>query len=65
MIVAVLALDVLSLDVLMPGKKGQKAPPIEYYRLVAGFLPENKNADGRAVGTGFASPNPGVPTRPI
>ncbi len=33
-------------------------PAIEYYRLVPGFLPENKDAEGRAVGNGFASANP-------
>jgi glyoxylase-like metal-dependent hydrolase (beta-lactamase superfamily II) len=36
----------------------QTAPAVEYYRLVPGFLPETKNADGMATGTGFASPNP-------
>src|ERR1035438_9161849 len=36
----------------------QTAPPVEYYRLVPGFLRENKDAGGRAIGTGFASPNP-------
>ncbi|HLK57809.1 MAG TPA: hypothetical protein VKU00_14680, partial [Chthonomonadaceae bacterium] len=36
----------------------QKPPAIEYYRLVPGFLPEQKNALGFATGTGFARPNP-------
>jgi glyoxylase-like metal-dependent hydrolase (beta-lactamase superfamily II) len=36
----------------------QAPPSIEYYRLVPGFLPENKNANGGAIGTGFSSPNP-------
>ncbi len=36
----------------------QAPPAIEYYRLVPGFLPEHKNEQGMAVGTGFASPNP-------
>jgi glyoxylase-like metal-dependent hydrolase (beta-lactamase superfamily II) len=38
--------------------RAQTAPPIEYYRLVPGFLPEYKNASGRNMGTGFATPNP-------
>ncbi len=36
----------------------QTPAAVEYYRLVPGFLPESKNADGFAIGTGFASPNP-------
>ena len=36
----------------------QSAPPLEYYRLVPGFLPEYKNASGRNLGNGFAMPNP-------
>lgn len=36
----------------------QSAPPLEYYRLVPGFLPEYKNASGRNLGNGFATPNP-------
>lgn len=36
----------------------QTAPPLEYYRLVPGFLPEYKNASGRNLGNGFATPNP-------
>src|SRR5580658_7279117 len=36
----------------------QPAPPLEYYRLVPGFLPEYKNASGRNLGNGFATPNP-------
>jgi glyoxylase-like metal-dependent hydrolase (beta-lactamase superfamily II) len=36
----------------------QTTPAIEYYRLVPGFLPESKNASGRAIGTGFATANP-------
>ena len=36
----------------------QTPPSIEYNRLVPGFLPENKNAGGMAIGTGFATPNP-------
>ncbi len=36
----------------------QAPPQVEYYRLVPGFLPEHKNEQGAAVGTGFASPNP-------
>jgi len=43
---------------LCPQAIAQAPPAIEYYRLVPGFLPENKNADGLAIGTGFASPNP-------
>jgi glyoxylase-like metal-dependent hydrolase (beta-lactamase superfamily II) len=42
-----------------PRADGPQAPPtIEHYRLVPGFLPEQYNDDGMAVGTGFASPNP-------
>lgn len=37
---------------------GQTAPPLEYYQLVPGFLPEYKNAAGRNLGNGFATPNP-------
>jgi glyoxylase-like metal-dependent hydrolase (beta-lactamase superfamily II) len=36
----------------------QTAPTLEYYRLVPGFLPEYKNASGRNLGNGFATPNP-------
>jgi glyoxylase-like metal-dependent hydrolase (beta-lactamase superfamily II) len=36
----------------------QTAPAVEYYRLVPGFLPEHKNENGTAIGTGFATPNP-------
>jgi glyoxylase-like metal-dependent hydrolase (beta-lactamase superfamily II) len=36
----------------------QTAPRLEYYRLVPGFLPEYKNASGRNLGNGFATPNP-------
>jgi glyoxylase-like metal-dependent hydrolase (beta-lactamase superfamily II) len=36
----------------------QSAPPLEYYRLVPGFLPEYKNASGRNLGNGFATENP-------
>ncbi len=36
----------------------QTAPPLEYYRLVPGFLPEYKNASGRNLGNGFATANP-------
>jgi glyoxylase-like metal-dependent hydrolase (beta-lactamase superfamily II) len=43
---------------LLSRAAAQAPPPVEYYRLVPGFLPENKDAGGRAIGTGFASPNP-------
>ena len=33
-------------------------PDVEYYRLVKGSVPENKNAYGLAEGIGFAVPNP-------
>jgi glyoxylase-like metal-dependent hydrolase (beta-lactamase superfamily II) len=36
----------------------QTPPALEYNRLVHGFLPENKNANGGAIGTGFATANP-------
>ena len=36
----------------------QAPPALEYHRLVPGFLPENKNPAGGAIGTGFATPNP-------
>ncbi len=36
----------------------QTAPALEYFRLVPGFLPEYKNASGRNLGNGFATPNP-------
>lgn len=36
----------------------QSAPPLEYYKLVPGFLPEYKDASGRNLGNGFATPNP-------
>ena len=36
----------------------QGPPPIEYYRLVPGFLPESFNEDGMARGNGFATDNP-------
>jgi hypothetical protein len=36
----------------------QTAPPLEYYHLVPGFLPEYKNSSGRNLGNGFATPNP-------
>ncbi len=38
--------------------QAQPAPAVEYYRLVPGFLPEHKNENGTAIGTGFATPNP-------
>jgi len=36
----------------------QAPPPIEYYRLVPGFLPEVFTEDGMAKGLGFATANP-------
>jgi hydroxyacylglutathione hydrolase len=36
----------------------QSPAPVEYYRLVPGFLPETFNDTGMATGTGFATPNP-------
>ncbi len=51
------ALAVLSVAAI-PLMKAQSAPPLEYYRLVPGFLPEYKNASGRNLGTGFATTNP-------
>jgi glyoxylase-like metal-dependent hydrolase (beta-lactamase superfamily II) len=36
----------------------QTASPVEFFRLVPGFLAENKNAEGAPMGTGFAAPNP-------
>src|SRR2546428_10328969 len=55
-----LAFRVLTLAVagLVPCAAAQQSPAIEYYRLVPGFLPENKNANGNSTGTGFATPNP-------
>lgn len=42
-----------------PRAGGPQAPPtIEHYRLVPGFLPEQYNDDGMAIGTGFATANP-------
>jgi glyoxylase-like metal-dependent hydrolase (beta-lactamase superfamily II) len=40
------------------GLTAQTVAPIEYYRLVPGFLPEAFGDDGMARGTGFATPNP-------
>jgi len=37
---------------------GQQIPPIEYYRLVPGFMAESFSSDGMARGTGFAAANP-------
>lgn len=51
------AIAALAAGFLSPAA-AQVAPPVEYYRLVPGFLPENKDASGRPIGTGFASPNP-------
>ena len=34
-----------------------KPPPVEYYKLVPGFMAETKNARGQAIGTGFATSN--------
>ena len=36
-------------------------PAVEYYRLVPGFLPEAKKADGYAAGTVFTALNPWGP----
>lgn len=43
---------------LLSQAAAQTAPPLEYYRLVPGFLPEYKNANGRNLGNGFEAPNP-------
>ena len=37
--------------------QGPKAPALEYFKLVPGFIAETKNDRGMAVGTGFATPN--------
>jgi glyoxylase-like metal-dependent hydrolase (beta-lactamase superfamily II) len=36
----------------------QAPPPVEHYRLVPGFVAERFHAEGMAIGTGFAAPNP-------
>ena len=57
----ILSVSALSVTLIMlsPLVLAQTAPPsIEYYRLVPGFLPEAKNAEGYAVGTGFEGENP-------
>ena len=42
-----------------PRADGPQAPPtLDHYRLVPGFLPEQYNDDGMALGTGFGTPNP-------
>jgi len=51
------AISAIALSFL-PALPAQTAPPLEYYRLVPGFLPEYKNASGRNLGTGFATENP-------
>ena len=40
------------------GLIAQTAAPVEYYKLVPGFLPEAFGDDGMAKGNGFATPNP-------
>ena len=35
-----------------------KAPALEYFKLVPGFIAETKGPNGMAIGTGFATPNP-------
>jgi len=52
------ALLAASFAAFAPAALAQSAPPVEYYRLATGFLPENKDAEGRPVGTGFAEENP-------
>jgi len=48
----------LWLVLLTPVAAAQNSPPVEYYRLAPGFLPENKNENGYAIGSGFAGENP-------
>lgn len=42
---------------LLTAAQAQKAPALEYFKLVPGFIAETKGPSGMAVGTGFATPN--------
>ncbi|MDB6131584.1 MAG: hypothetical protein JWM04_2691 [Verrucomicrobiales bacterium] len=49
---------IIAITLLAFATVSHSAPVLDYYRLVPGFLPEYKNAAGRNLGNGFATPNP-------
>src|SRR5690349_18563316 len=49
---------VLIAAVVLVAAAAQQTPPVEYYRLVPGFMAESFGSDGMARGTGFAAANP-------